>query len=293
MIGNASQRTRLVAAALPDPVAHSRRPVVACHRPEYLDTSLHTRHSAKRCRSPYDRAMGSGSLIDTSFDVRTDTGGRDPDNHSATLWRYHQLLWGKPLPIGATFDLDAKLHHKSDLGEFWLASDGIVHTYTRWLQPARLVEVIRQVPPEETTAFYNLACTVGAYLVFPIRVRVDGSRQGTNVAGQGIRHGSGGQTPRVHVRCPLPAYPDRDSRRDRPGDETPQSAHRADGGRSYPSPAKQSPSGRHPRRCQRQVKTDPCVASEFDPCVVTAGLGTFYRGPGTFGCIGLLSAVSA
>jgi hypothetical protein len=125
--------------------------------------------------------MGSGTLIDTSFDVRTDAGGRDPDNYSATLRRYHQLLWSKPLPIGATFELDAKLHHKSDLGEFWLASDGIVHTYTRWLQPARLVEVIRQVPPEETTAFYDLACTVGAYLVFPVQVRVDGRwRQSIN-----------------------------------------------------------------------------------------------------------------
>ena len=27
--------------------------------------------------------------------------------------------------IGATLELDAKLHHKSDLGEFWLASDAL------------------------------------------------------------------------------------------------------------------------------------------------------------------------
>ncbi|MCE0488130.1 hypothetical protein LVO85_14945 [Ornithinimicrobium sp. EGI L100131] len=74
--------------------------------------------------------MAHGSLIDTTFDVRTEAGGRDPDSHSATLRRYHQLLWSKPLPNGAAFDLDARLHHKSELGEFWLSSDAITHTYS-------------------------------------------------------------------------------------------------------------------------------------------------------------------
>ena len=92
------------------------------------------------------------------------------------------------LANGATFELDARLHHKSDLGEFWLASDSIVHTYTRWERPARLVQVIRQIPPEETTAFYDLACTVGAHLVFPAQVRVDGRwRQSINQR-RGIHH---------------------------------------------------------------------------------------------------------
>ena len=44
-------------------------------------------------------------LIDTSFDFRTDAGGKDPDTHSATLRRYHKLLCSKPLPNGAMFDL--------------------------------------------------------------------------------------------------------------------------------------------------------------------------------------------
>ena len=39
-------------------------------------------------------------LIDTSFDVRTDSRGKDPDTWSPTLCRYHQLLWSKPLPSG-------------------------------------------------------------------------------------------------------------------------------------------------------------------------------------------------
>lgn len=118
--------------------------------------------------------MESGPLIDTSFDVRTDAGGRDPDSYSAALRRYHRLLWSKPLPTGAPFDLDAKLHHKSELGEFWLASDGIAQTYIRWMRPARLVKVVQDVPAEETAAFYDFGHTVAAYLVFPPQTRVAG-----------------------------------------------------------------------------------------------------------------------
>jgi len=43
--------------------------------------------------------------IDTSYDFRTDAGGKDPDLFSATLRRYHRKLWSKPLPSGAMFDL--------------------------------------------------------------------------------------------------------------------------------------------------------------------------------------------
>lgn len=118
--------------------------------------------------------MAAGNLVDTSFDVRTDAGGKDPDSHSKTLRRYHQLLWSKPLPSGAKFDLDDRLHHSSDLGEYWLSSDAITHTYSTWSRPARLVEVVRQVAPAEITAFYDLGCTVGAYLVFPLPVHVNG-----------------------------------------------------------------------------------------------------------------------
>ena len=111
--------------------------------------------------------MGVGVVIDTAFDVRTDAGGGDPDRYSGTLRRYHQLLWSKPLPNGQPFHLDARLHHQSALGTFQLSSDGIVHTYTRWSRPARLAHVVGQTPVEERVAFYDLACTIGAFLVSP------------------------------------------------------------------------------------------------------------------------------
>lgn len=132
--------------------------------------------------------MASNHPIDTTFDVRTDAGGRDPDSHSATLRRYHRQLWSKPLPGGAMFDLDARLRHASDLGEFWLSSDAIAHTYTGWVRPARLVAVLASVSSEEATAFYDSTCTVGAYVAFPYGTWVDGKlRQSINQR-RGIHH---------------------------------------------------------------------------------------------------------
>ena len=45
--------------------------------------------------------------IDVAFDFRTDAKGKtpDPDKDSPTLRLYHRLLWSKPLPSGAFFDL--------------------------------------------------------------------------------------------------------------------------------------------------------------------------------------------
>jgi hypothetical protein len=107
--------------------------------------------------------------IDTTFDVRTDSGGKDPDQRSATLRRYHQLLWSKPLPNGILFDLDVStpgvyLHHKSVLGEFELSSDSIVHPFDYWVRTEAL---IKQVPQRDLDDFNNVGSTIGGFLVFP------------------------------------------------------------------------------------------------------------------------------
>ena len=109
-------------------------------------------------------------LIDTSFDFRTDAAGRDPDSHSSTLCRYHRLLWSKVLPNGALFDLEASkrrpyfLHHRSSLGEFFLTSDSITHTYRKW---GKMRHIISEFSEEEIEAFFTLGYTIGAMLVFP------------------------------------------------------------------------------------------------------------------------------
>lgn len=107
--------------------------------------------------------------LDTTFDFRTDAGGKDPDTHSLTLRRYHKALWSKPLPGGAPFDLDdtrrdAYLYHRSELGEFWLASDSVIATFTRYIA---LGAIVGQFSDEENEAFRTLAYTVGGMMVFP------------------------------------------------------------------------------------------------------------------------------
>lgn len=113
--------------------------------------------------------------IDTSYDVRTDAGGRDPDSHSATLRRYHKLLWSKKLPCGRLFELEEKvngayLYHQSELGTFSLSSDSVVPSFTRWKS---LKHIIDQVPEEENEAFRTVGSTIGSTMIFPGN-RIDG-----------------------------------------------------------------------------------------------------------------------
>jgi hypothetical protein len=109
-------------------------------------------------------------LIDTSFDFRSDTPpAKDPDAHSATLRRYHKLLWSNVLPSGALFDLnDAKrgvyLHHRSGLGEFFLSSDSVIPTFTRWGFAKAHPELYSE---EENKAFMAVGYTIGGMMVFP------------------------------------------------------------------------------------------------------------------------------
>ena len=82
-----------------------------------------------------ERSRSVVDVIDITFDFRSDTPpGQDPDTFSPTLRRYHQLLWSKPLPSGAPFELDVStppyLHHRSELGEFWLSSDAAVPSFS-------------------------------------------------------------------------------------------------------------------------------------------------------------------
>jgi len=107
--------------------------------------------------------------IDTSFDFRADAAGRDPDKHSSTLKQYHRLLWSKPLPSGQPFDLydtvlGAYLHHRSELGEFFLSSDSVIPSFTRWQSMRQIVE---QLPEEENEAFRSIGYTIGGMMIFP------------------------------------------------------------------------------------------------------------------------------
>jgi len=128
--------------------------------------------------------ISMSNLIDTNFHFRSDTpSGKDPDTFSPTLRRYHKLLWSKPLPSGFDFNLTdtttkVYLHHKSELGEFFLSSDAIGHTYSR---QKRMSDIVNQIPSHEIDTFRKLCGTIGGYIVFPSnkvdnKMTINGSR---------------------------------------------------------------------------------------------------------------------
>jgi hypothetical protein len=115
--------------------------------------------------------MPVGESVDTTFDFRSDTPpGKDPDTWSPTLRTYHQLLWSKPLPSGELFELDPTprppyyLHHRSDLGEFWLSSDAVIPSFSRARETQHIIE---QLPEAETAEFNRVGYTIGGMMVFP------------------------------------------------------------------------------------------------------------------------------
>lgn len=129
---------------------------------------------AAKAEAPYTSPQGS-SMIDTAFDFRSDASGKDPDFYSPTLRRYHKHLWSRDLPSGPRFNLvdtspGIYLHHRSALGEFQLASDSVIPTYTRWTS---MRGILGQLSEEQNEAFRTASCTIGGMLVYPGN-KVDG-----------------------------------------------------------------------------------------------------------------------
>ena len=114
--------------------------------------------------------MDMNRHIDVTFDFRSDTPpGKDPDALSPTLRRYHKRLWSKKLPKGTFFELDDTnpkiyLHHKSEIGEFYLSSDAVVPTFYKDL---KISHIINQISVAELDAFYSIGYTMGGMMVFP------------------------------------------------------------------------------------------------------------------------------
>ena len=140
--------------------------------------------------------MGQGKAIDITFDFRSDTPpGGDPDALSPTLRRYHKLLWSKPLPSGALFELDDTtrgeyLHHLSELREFFLTSDAVVPSFTR---EVRLVDIVDQIRRDDLDEFNRIGYTIGGMMLFP------GNRVGRKMTINGAR----GFHPRIRDRFDL------------------------------------------------------------------------------------------
>lgn len=113
-------------------------------------------------------------IVDTTFNVYSDAHGGDPDSTSPTLRSYHKLLWSKPLPNGKTFELTNNksgvyLYHNSELGEYFLGSDAIAHSYKNHKRKKWLTQQIQ----DEVSELFDTGSTIGAYTLLPNN-RVDG-----------------------------------------------------------------------------------------------------------------------
>lgn len=111
---------------------------------------------------------------DTTFNVYSDAQGGDPDSTSPTLRLYHKILWSKPLPNGERMELTnnkngAYLYHNSKLGEYFLGSDAITHSYRNHKRKMWLTQQIQ----EEVNELFDTGSTIGAYTLFPNN-KVDG-----------------------------------------------------------------------------------------------------------------------
>ena len=114
-------------------------------------------------------------IIDTTFNVYSDARNGDPDSTSPTLRKYHKMLWSKPLSNSKAFELhDNKnggyLYHKSELGEFFLGSDAITHSFKNHKRKHWLTKQI----PNEVDELFDTGSTIGAYTVFPNN-RIEGN----------------------------------------------------------------------------------------------------------------------
>ena len=108
--------------------------------------------------------------IDITFNVYSDSGGKDPDSHSPTLKNYHKLLWSKPLPNGKIFRLtdtesNSYLIYKSAEEEISLSSDSISNSYR---DTKSLSDILKDLS-KEVEEFRNIGSTIGGYILFPAK----------------------------------------------------------------------------------------------------------------------------
>ena len=110
-------------------------------------------------------------MIGVWFDCRQDANGKDPDQHSLTLKRYHAELWTKPLSDGRQLTM-------LDQGSYLIASDGrrqipvssdnIVATFEAWKRNKLIVE---QTSQDVLTAIDNVDWRIGSEIIFPSELR--------------------------------------------------------------------------------------------------------------------------
>jgi hypothetical protein len=105
--------------------------------------------------------------IDTSYDFRHDSNGKDPDAYSSILRKYHRFLWSKYLPNGEMLELEeisSTLVYRFNMQTLKFGSDSISNSY---IGTKKIAHLIDDVAHSEFEEFRNEGSTIGGYLIFP------------------------------------------------------------------------------------------------------------------------------
>ena len=135
--------------------------------------------------------------IDTSFDFTSDSrdywdnfwknngglggGNCDPDSASATLRKYHQLLWSKTLPIGEKMELATDSEYLS-WKDFRFGSDSIIVSFRYEKCRNLLAQVASSMGDYRgfVEKFLHKTYTVGGVIIFPKHRNSINQLRGTN-----------------------------------------------------------------------------------------------------------------
>lgn len=106
--------------------------------------------------------------IDVTFDVQSDSRGKDPDWASATLKAYHQLLWNKPLPNGKILTLESGKDCYLKGNGIYFGSDSITATFRNG-RNKHFDEFKAAIPNYSEYEKRNLSklYTIGGAIIFP------------------------------------------------------------------------------------------------------------------------------
>ena len=110
--------------------------------------------------------------LDTTYDFwQSCPRGGDPDSRCHALRKYHQVLWGRPLPDGRMISLvdiypDGYLELQVDGLSLKLTSDSVIPTYKLWKR-AKDKRIREGIDPQRLDAFETLSGTIGGITLFP------------------------------------------------------------------------------------------------------------------------------
>ena len=106
--------------------------------------------------------------IDTSFDVRSDSHGKDPDIFSGTLKAYHQALWSKQLPNGETMELSSGKGYYLKWNDMYFGSDSIIVSFMH--ARYKLRDLVKENIPNFDNYredFLKKSYTIAGCVIFP------------------------------------------------------------------------------------------------------------------------------